>query len=126
MDNLGQLWISTTAGLLRYDPQTHQPHLFRTMDGLQSDVFFVRSTFKASDGQLFFGGRKGFNRFYPEHINLNQRPPNVAITGFSHFNQPIESFVGASDASQDFQLPKAIEQVSQLDLTYRDYVFGFE
>ncbi|NQZ10334.1 MAG: response regulator, partial [Algicola sp.] len=121
-DDLGYLWISTSGGLLRYNPQTDQSHLYRTMDGLQSDVFFVRSAFKAADGQLFFGGRKGFNRFYPQHIKLNQQAPKVAITGFSHFNQR----VGPNVADAAFQLPKAIEQVSQLDLSYRDYVFGFE
>ncbi|MCJ8268961.1 MAG: ATP-binding protein, partial [Psychrosphaera sp.] len=125
-DDLGYLWISTSGGLLRYNPQTDQSHLYKTMDGLQSDVFFIRSAFKAADGQLFFGGRKGFNRFYPGDIKLNQQAPKVAITGFSHFNQPVEPDVNPHSNYKAFQLPKAIEQVSQLDLSYQDYVFGFE
>ena len=121
-DDVGLLWLSSSHGLLRFDIATAESHLFRATDGLQSDNFLLRSALKTSDGLLYFGGRKGFNRFDPQHIRLNLQPPKVGITGFSHFNRQIKP----QDASGPFQLPQAIEQTRQLDLSHRDYVFGFE
>ncbi|MFT4928416.1 MAG: ligand-binding sensor domain-containing protein/signal transduction histidine kinase [Phenylobacterium sp.] len=121
-DDFGFLWLSTSHGLLRYHPQTAKSHLFRASDGLQSDNFFIRSAFKTPDGQLIFGGRKGFNRFYPQNIRLNPQGPKVALTAFHHFNQLVEP----QSSYQSFQLPQAIGLTQQLDLSHRDYVFGFE
>lgn len=107
-DDNGNLWISSSHGLLRYNPRYNAARVFHASDGLQSEVFFIRSAFKTPNGVLYFGGRKGFNRFNPDDIFINRQPPPVVLNGVFHFNKP------ATQASDT------------LTLTHRDYVFGFE
>ncbi len=121
-DNHHQLWLSTSNGLLRTNKLTDKAHLFNRSDGLQSELFYYRSALRAADGRLFFGGRKGFNRFYPEQININSKPPKVALTGLSHFNQPLE----LAGSYQGFTLSQPVSQTKTLKLSHRDYVFGFD
>ncbi|MFT4929390.1 MAG: ligand-binding sensor domain-containing protein, partial [Phenylobacterium sp.] len=121
-DEVGHLWISSSAGLLRFHPDTGATHVFKRSDGLQSNVFFERSAFRSADGHLIFGGRKGFNRFYPQDIKINAKPPKVALTGFSYFNQLLQP----GKEYQGFTLSQPASLTKTLTLSHRDYVFGFD
>lgn len=86
-DRSGNLWISTDDGLSRFDPRDISFRNFGTVDGLQSAEFNGGAAYRASDGELFFGGINGFNAFYPERIHRNKNVPRVAITSFTHGNR---------------------------------------
>lgn len=79
-DNQGDLWLSTNGGITKYDPKKEIFYNYDEMDGLQNNEFNYCSYFKGKMGELFFGGVKGLNRFYPEEIKNNPYLPKVVIT----------------------------------------------
>ncbi len=81
-DELGNLWLSTNNGLSRFNPNDETFKNFYISDGLQSNQFFWGAFEKTKDGELFFGGIKGLNSFYPKDIVENEFVPPVYITNF--------------------------------------------
>lgn len=79
-DNDGFLWISTNKGLSRFDPSSVTFRNFSKEDGLNSEEFYGRSSMRTRSGELYFGGKNGFNTFYPHDIEDNTFIPPVYIT----------------------------------------------
>lgn len=110
----GNLWLSTNRGLARLDPVEGDVQAFRRSHGLQSDEFNFGAHYRSPSGELFFGGANGYNAFYPERLQFNDRPPPVVLKSFLKFNAPAETGV----------LP---DRLQHIDLSHRDDVitFGF-
>lgn len=70
-DKKGHFWISSARGISRIDPYRSKVENFKLTDGLQSNDFNSRTAYLAPDGEMFFGGSQGFNRFYPEDVKKN-------------------------------------------------------
>lgn len=121
-DEFGDMWFGTNLGLIRLDTETYKAHTFYKSDGLQSDSFRYNSAYKAKDGKLYFGGKKGFNAFYPQDITINESPPNIVITELTRFGKP----VSPKYQHDDYTLEKDINEVDELILTHKDYVIGFK
>lgn len=115
IEDQGVLWLTTTRGLVRYTPK-EGCQVFTKSDGLQSEQFLQNSALKASDGKIYIGSVSGFNAFYPYQIKTNKIIPPVIITGLEVFNKEIR--IG------DEMLPKALNQMEQLELSYKDNVFS--
>lgn len=109
------LWLTTTKGLVRYAPG-ESCQVFTRSDGLQSEQFLPNAALKASDGKIYVGSVNGFNAFYPYQIKMNKVLPPVVITGLEIFNKEIR--IG------DKKLPKALNWMAELDLSYKDHVFS--
>lgn len=109
------LWLATTKGLVRFSPGENC-QIFTKSDGLQSDQFLPNAAFKASDGKIYVGSVNGFNSFYPYQIKTNKVLPPVVITELEIFNKSIP--VG------DKLLSKALHQMDELELSYKDNVFS--
>ena len=109
------LWLTTTKGLVRYAPG-ESCQVFTRSDGLQSEQFLPNAALKASDGKIYVGSVNGFNAFYPYQIKMNKVLPPVVITGLEVFNKEIR--IG------DKKLPKALNWMAELDLSYKDHVFS--
>ncbi|MGI9270714.1 MAG: sigma 54-interacting transcriptional regulator [Woeseiaceae bacterium] len=88
-DQAGYLWLSTGLGLSRLDIGALEFKNYDTSHGLQDDEFNLSAGFGAANGQLFFGGVKGFNAFYPHLLDGSGPPPQVAITKFLSLNNPV-------------------------------------
>jgi len=76
----GQLWISTNDGLIQFIIESRKVITFDKEDGLHGNQFFLQSVLKTKDGEIFFGGNKGFTTFYPPNIIVNKTIPPVYIT----------------------------------------------
>ena len=121
-DNKNNLWLGSGFGLIRLNITTKQSHTFYEGDGLQSNYFQKSSSLKTSSGKLIFGGRNGFNAFYPEKININEKAPKIVLTDFLRFGQSVET-----DKNYDgFKLNNDINKIDELILSHKDYVVGFE
>lgn len=80
-DGVGNLWLSTNNGIIRYDPHQRKAYDHYTYeDGLQSNQFNFRSSLRTRDGRFWFGGVNGFNSFYPFRLSVNKIHPTVAIS----------------------------------------------
>ena len=80
-DNYGNLWISSAAGLTTLvRNETGKKETFINIDikdGLQGYSFSLAS-WKANNGELFFGGDNGVNYFIPGRTN--QTKPKIVLT----------------------------------------------
>lgn len=83
-DQFGNIWVSSNKGLVSFPPFDIKAQKHYTQgDGMQSNEFNYKSSFKASDGKIYFGGINGFNSFYPQELitNINEVVPPIEITG---------------------------------------------
>ncbi|WP_285834455.1 response regulator [Kangiella sp. TOML190] len=115
-------WISSTSGLYKINLKSGHINVYTATDGLKNTTFALRAAAKSPDGKLYFGGRNGFNAFYPEDIKDNLVPPKVTLTKLTRFNEevvPGENYEG-------FGIDKPIEYLDEMDIGHRDYVIGFE
>jgi len=124
-DDHGNLWLSTTNGLSKFNPQTETFRNYDVEDGLQSNEFEELSAYcKSKTGELIFGGVNGFNIFYPDSIKDNTHIPPVYITDFQLFNKPVP--IGYDSLSGRTILSKSIIECEEIELNYDDKVFSFE
>ncbi|MCX7986454.1 MAG: response regulator [Bacteroidales bacterium] len=88
-DNRGNLWISTNNGLSKFNPTDNSFQNFTIDDGLQSNQFYWNAYGKGRNSRMFFGGINGLNLFYPDSIQIQRNFPQIYITNFQLFNQPV-------------------------------------
>ena len=62
---------------------------------------------------MFFGGNHGLNIFHPDSVRDHDTPPIVRLTNFKVFDKPID-------------LPDAIWNLSQVELSYQQDFLSFE
>ena len=129
-DHQAHLWLSTNRGLSRFNPITKTFRNYDVNDGLQSNEFNFGAAFKSANGEMFFGGVNGFNRFFPEHIKNNRQIPEVVLTDFLLGNEsvPIKTPQQTTDRTDNapFSLSKSIDALSQLTLDYQQNLVSFE
>ena len=102
-DDAGGLWLSSNAGLSRYDLATGAIRNFFESDGLQAGEFTFGGHYRAGDGTLYFGGVNGFNAFDPADIETSSFAPPIALTGLSLLGQPA-SELGPAHALESLEL----------------------
>lgn len=78
-----ELWISSNLGIFRYDPRSHESTRYDVNDGLQDNVFLFNANHQSSTGQIYFGGKNGFNSFLPDQIPQKSHPPLSLISQLS-------------------------------------------
>jgi len=112
-DDAGPLWLSTNHGLTRFDPDTLAVKVFHKTHGLQGEEFNFGAHHKLRDGQLVFGGTRGFNVFHPRKLDETTVEPRVALTAFELLNEPAET-------------EGALSALSQYELSHHDDIVSFE
>ncbi len=110
-DTNGALWLSTNNGLSKFDPHLESFQNYNISDGLQGNQFNPGAYFQSKDGELFFGGTRGINAFFPDQVMDNPVPPPVVITDFKVFNQTVQTDLQANEFVQ---------------LNYQDSFISFE
>lgn len=81
-DCSGNLWLSTTSGIARFNPSNGASHLFGRADGVAATEGMRHALWTAQDGGIYCGGRGGVCWFHPDSISGNTTPPPVVITEF--------------------------------------------
>jgi len=79
-DDKEVLWMSSGSGIIKFDPAKETYKLYTKADGLQGDVFYYFAHCKTRNGEIWFAGFNGANRFHPDHITDNPHIPNVVLT----------------------------------------------
>ncbi|MCF2443978.1 response regulator [Dyadobacter sp. CY345] len=118
-DKKGHLWLSTNNGISDFDPKNKSFKNYGLADGLQGNEFKSNSFFQSQDGEMFFGGVRGFTAFFPDKLTDNTQVPPVYITSFSVFNKPVA-------IGEDSPLVTSASETRQINLTYEQSVFSFE
>ncbi|MDF2177892.1 EAL domain-containing protein [Aliiglaciecola sp. CAU 1673] len=81
LDGLGNMWMSSHAGLLRMDLETHHFQRFTDKDGLATNEFNSMSYARLADGRFAYGSMKGVTIFDPASLlDKELRKPKAVIT----------------------------------------------
>ncbi len=112
-DAQGKLWVIAGKSLARFDPDTGSLRRYDAYDGLLSNALEPTAGFSTPGGEIFVGGAKGFNSFFPDQLPDNPTPPPVVLTEFELRNKPVA--VGG-----DSPLQKHINVTKRITLPY-DY-----
>ncbi len=118
-DASGSLWLSTNKGISQFDPEKKTFRNFDVKDGLQDNEFLFGSYYRNAQGQMFFGGKHGFNAFFPDQVAVNPHVPEVVITDFR--------VIGESGVLDDPRHPRELpENAGPFRLSHKDRVISFE
>ncbi|PSL46079.1 histidine kinase/DNA gyrase B/HSP90-like ATPase [Chitinophaga niastensis] len=91
LDDKDRIWVSHNKGLSQINPLTEEITTFNYEDGLQSNEFNTGAFYKSIDGELFFGGIRGVNGFYPKNFRNNPFYSKVIIRRMEVLDRPYES-----------------------------------
>lgn len=111
-DAQGYLWLSTNKGLCRFHPISHTTLTLQTADGLPGDEFNRFHHLRLPNGQLAFGGIKGWVVFDPALIREDKSQPVVALTELNINNKPVVQYGIHSSLSAP------LNQLATLELPY--------
>jgi len=104
---------------------------------LQDNEFNVGAHFTSESGEMFFGGIRGFNAFFPADIQQNFSIPPIVITTFYKFNQPVrqdllpeerielsyqENFIAFEFSALDFNAPESNRYAYMLEGLDEDWI----
>jgi PAS domain S-box-containing protein len=112
-DYRGDIWISTNKGLACMDYRNFSVKTYDIYDGLQDYEFNTNASCKTRDGELYFGGPGGLNRFNPRKLKPSDVDPNIEITAIRIFDTLYSNQVDVS-------------QVDTLQLDYFQNSIHFE
>ncbi len=121
-DGQGRVWFSTNDGLKRFDLQAApagQTRTYTTDDGLQDDSFNAGACYLNGQGDMFFGGRDGWNRFNPLRVRDSLYEPPIVLT-----NLQLEGELLLVEPDSILTAP--IWQTRQLDLSHWQNTLSFE
>ena len=121
MTHDGQLWLSTNRGLSRMNVPSRTFQNFSELDGLNSNTFYPGASFSASNGEFFFGSNNGFERFFPDSIQVVSTEPTLYLSDLKINNQ--SAVPGAADSP----LKQHISLTNKIELSYdqRSFVIDF-
>lgn len=119
-DSKGNLWISSTAGISKFNPVSKKSKSYSEADGLNSSNFNPNACIKSKSGHFIFGGDNGFNIFYPDSIRDNLIPPIMYLTDFKINNK------SARIDQHKSPLKKHIGLTTNLSLSYEQRSFAID
>lgn len=114
-DNKGNLWLTTSSGIVRVNPQRDESTLFGKSYGINGNDFYFLSGYKNKQGKLFFGGQSGYYSFFPDEITQKKRAPEITITAFKISNIAIQP--GSDDP---------LSSMKEIILNHNQNTFSFE
>ena len=96
-DGQGNLWISSTRGLLKFNPETLQMSMYNKEHGLLSNHFSYNSAYLDHNGKMYFGTVDGLIAFNPANFCTSTYNPPVFITGIQCSGQGPENIKDIQD-----------------------------
>ncbi len=88
-DSNKNLWISTNGGISKFNKETEKIINYTAEDGLANNQF-SNGYYKLENGDFIFGGTQGFTIFNPDSIKINKTAPELELTSFKIFNEPLD------------------------------------
>lgn len=126
-DDDGLFWLTTNSGLVRFNPADGTMRVYTTANGLLSDQFNYRSSFKGKDGTIYFGSIDGFVAFNPHTFSENKFVPSAVITDFLLFNKEMHVGDEASPLIKNIIFSdKLLLRADQNSFSFRLAALGYQ
>lgn len=119
-DDKGCLWLSTNSGLVRYNSKTNKFKNYTVNNGLKTNQFNYKSSYKTPDGIIYFGSLEGFVRFDPSSFSESEseQMPSIIFTDLFINNNP------AYPSDDNSVLKQSILYTDILNLPYNKNSFS--
>lgn len=82
-DGQGNLWIASSKGLIRFNPEKEESYLYTRANGLPEDQFNYNSAYKDVNGRFYMGTIDGLISFMPGDLSKDTFVPTLYITDLS-------------------------------------------
>lgn len=119
-DKRGHLWLSTTNGLSRFNPEKEEFINYNIGDGLNIREFNYGAATETSAGEFVFGGINGLVIFKPEDIFSVPIKTKLMFTDFKIFNVSSKAGENGSPLSQ------VIDQTDTISLKHNQNSITFD
>jgi ligand-binding sensor domain-containing protein/signal transduction histidine kinase/DNA-binding response OmpR family regulator len=119
-DGSGNIWITSTRGLLRLDPPSDKFITYTKDDGLLENMFSYNSAYQDKNGKMYFGTVSGLISFYPSEIKENTYNPSIYFTGFQVNGK---EYLDNSTGKHDF---KSVLVTKRILLKYNQSSFSID
>lgn len=117
-DENGNIWAGTKEGIARISARTHD---IKSFGYIGKEVLCnLRSSHRAADNRLYFGGSNGFIVLNPSEWTTNESVPPVVITGLKVANRKV------SPGEEHSLLERAVECTEEIVLKRSQSNFTFE
>ena len=117
--NDSSIWIGTYSGLVRFNQFQSKFKTYIQSNGLQSDRYFINTSFRNKNGEIFFGGINGIIKFHPDSMADYKFIPPVVLTDFKLFNI-------SENKPNSTVLEKNISETKEIKLKYSQNVITIE
>jgi len=113
IDKHGKQWISSNAGISRFNPADSSFMHYTHSDGLPGNEYNAGAFLELRNGLFAFGGTGGLLVFHPDSVYESSFETSVALTSFAVLNE---------------QLYEAIElnALEKIGLSHKQNFFSFE
>ena len=111
-DSYGNIWISTSRGLFRYDSRTRALTRFTTENGLPTNQFNFSSSLCCSNGTLYFGTVDGLVCFNPKKLDGGKVAYKVFLKQLTINGKLVDA------GMNDSPLVKELNATSKVTLSY--------
>ena len=120
-DNQKNLWISSSAGILRLSPNRKEISVYNKIQGVDASglTYFIMRGEKGRRGEFFFSSNTGFYSFFPDKFKTNTTPPQIVISHFRLANELVTP-------SKGNVLTLPITQTKEIKLKYSQNTFSFD
>ncbi len=112
-DSFSNLWISSNTGIHKYSLSGKYLRGFSITDGLQAQDFNFSSSFYSKNGNMYFGGSNGYNRFTPFEKLGEMRSSDIVLTEVRILGNLVSP-------------PVPPEHLKEIHLSYKDYYLSLK
>lgn len=113
-------WLGTNNGINRYSVKSNKTYNLSTLNNIQTSAFNINSALRSSDGNLYFGGNKGLNIFYPERLQNVNEDYKLLFNKLTVLNTPVD----ISTENTNAVLQKSISYADAIYLNHQQSLFS--
>ncbi|RZJ92235.1 MAG: hybrid sensor histidine kinase/response regulator [Chryseobacterium sp.] len=117
-DSDGQLWVAGRDKISAINLQTLRVKNYPKKLMPVNMSFFQTARMKASTGDIFFGGTKGFISFNPKSISTPTYSEKIVFLNFNLFNREVKA------GEKDSPLAKPLDNTSEITLQHDQHSFA--
>lgn len=122
-DENANIWLSTHLGISKLLVDEDRFVNYYTSDGLQGNEFSRGASFKATNGEIFFGGVSGITNFFPNQITNTRKKLDVYLTELDIMDTPVRT---GQKSGKHTIINQFISDVKTIKLSHADNMISLE
>ncbi len=117
-DDQQNLWLVTSTGIVTLNTRRQVTRIYGKNYGITGNQLCIGSSYKGTDGKLFFGTNSGYFVFPPGEANRATKSPDILLTDFRLAGR-------ANRSGKDSVLNEPLWDATQIRLRHNQNAFVF-